>query len=103
MAAPRQGLRTASLGLRLRHHGALAHAGGSPDRGRPVRFDVDLPARVCLGIGATCLVGTVVEPQTWGQRSLSTAATLATALHLLSGTALVMAGRRAVLTHRRSA
>ncbi len=62
----------------------------------------DLPARVCLSIGSLCLAGTVVEPQTWGRRSTSRAATLATALHLLSGTALVMAGRRAVLAQRRS-
>jgi hypothetical protein len=63
----------------------------------------DLPARVCLGLGSLCLVGTVVEPQTWGRRSTSPAATLATALHLLSGTALVLTGRRAVLAHRRIA
>ena len=60
----------------------------------------DLPARVCLGIGSLCLVGTVVEPQTWGRRSTSRAATLATALHLLSGTALVLTGRRTVLASR---
>lgn len=64
--------------------------------------DSDLPAQVCLGLGAACLVGTLVEPQTWGRRSTSTAATVATALHLLSGTALVLAGRRVVLAHRRS-
>ena len=63
----------------------------------------DLPARVCLGIGSVCLMGTVVEPVTWGLRSTSTATTLTTALHLFSGAALVMAGRRAVLAHRRSA
>ena len=64
--------------------------------------DSDLPARVCLAIGSVCLVGTVVEPHTWGRRSASAAATLATALHLLSGATLVLAGRRAVLAHRRS-
>lgn len=63
----------------------------------------DLPAQVCLAIGSLCLVGTVIEPQTWGRRSASTAATVATALHLLSGTALVLAGRRAVLRSRRLA
>ena len=62
----------------------------------------DLPARVCLAIGSVCLTGTVVEPQTWGRRSPSRAATLATALHLLSGAALVLAGQRAALAHRRS-
>ena len=64
--------------------------------------DSDLPAQICLGIGSACLIGTLVEPQTWGRRSTSTAATLATALHLVSGAALVLAGRRAVLAHRRS-
>ncbi|MCF6506447.1 hypothetical protein E9549_03350 [Blastococcus sp. MG754426] len=60
------------------------------------------PARVCLAIGSVCLIGTVVEPQTWGRRSTSRAATVATALHLLSGTALVLAGQRATLASRRS-
>ena len=62
----------------------------------------DLPAHVCLGIGSVCLMGTVVEPQTWGRRSTSTAATVATALHLLSGAALVLTGRRAILARRHS-
>lgn len=61
-----------------------------------------LPAQVCLGVGAACLVGTVVEPVTWGRRSTSRAATVTTALHLLSGTALVLAGRRAVIASRTS-
>lgn len=59
-----------------------------------------LPARVCLGIGSVCLVGTVVEPVTWGRRSTSRATTITTALHLLSGTALVLAGRRALIGSR---
>ena len=62
----------------------------------------EMPARVCLGIGSVCLTGTVVEPQTWGRRSPSRAATGARTLPLLSGTALVRAGRRAAWAHRRS-
>jgi hypothetical protein len=61
-----------------------------------------LPAQVCLGIGSACLVGTVVEPVTWGRRSTSRATTITTALYLLSGTALVLSGRRAVTASRRS-
>jgi hypothetical protein len=61
-----------------------------------------LPAQVCLGIGSACLVGTVIEPVTWGRRSASRATTITTALHLLSGAALVLAGRRAVIAARRS-
>ncbi|GAA3159163.1 hypothetical protein GCM10010531_08170 [Blastococcus jejuensis] len=60
-----------------------------------------LPAQVCLGIGSVCLVGTVVEPVTWGRRSASGATTVTTALHLLSGAALVLAGRRAIIQSRR--
>ncbi len=60
-----------------------------------------LPAQVCLGIGSVCLVGTVLEPVTWGRRSTSRATTITTALHLLSGAALVLAGRRAVIAGRR--
>lgn len=61
-----------------------------------------LPARVCLGIGSVCLVGTVVEPVTWGRRSTSRATTITTTLHLLSGTALVLTGRRALIETLRS-
>ena len=67
-----------------------------------VRPGSTLPAQVCLGIGAACLVGTVVEPVTWGRRSTSRATTITTALYLLSGSALVLAGRRAVIASRRS-
>ena len=62
----------------------------------------ELPARSCTGIGSLCLVGTLVEPQTWGRRSTSGATTLATALHLLSGVTLVLAGRRRELARRSS-
>ncbi len=62
-----------------------------------------LPAQVCLGIGSACLLGTVAEPATWGRRSTSRATTITTALNLLSGTALVLAGRRAVIASRPSA
>lgn len=61
-----------------------------------------LPGQICLGVGSVCLVGTVVEPVTWGRRSMSTATTITTALHLLSGVALVLTGRRAVIAARRS-
>lgn len=60
-----------------------------------------LPAQVCLGIGSVCLVGTVVEPVTWGRRSTSRATTVTTAMHLLSGTALVLTARRVVIDSRR--
>jgi hypothetical protein len=59
-----------------------------------------VPAQVSIGIGSACLVGTVVEPVTWGRRSTSRATTITTALNLLSGTALVLAGRRAVIASR---
>ena len=60
-----------------------------------------LPAQVCLGIGSVCLIGTVVEPVTWGRRSTSRATTVTTVLHLLSGTALVLTARRVVIDSRR--
>jgi hypothetical protein len=56
-----------------------------------------LPAQVCLGIGSACLVGTVVEPVSWGRRSTSRMTIITTVLYLLSGTAFVRAGRRAVI------
>lgn len=70
---------------------AAVTAGSSPVRS----------ARTCMAVGATCLVGTLVEPVTWGRRSTSTATSRTTALHLLSGVALVLAGRRALLAAQR--
>jgi len=61
-----------------------------------------LPAHACLGLGSACLAGTFVEPNTWGWRSTSAAAALTVVLNLLSGAALVLAGRRSVVTARRS-
>ena len=58
------------------------------------------PGRVGLAVGSLCLVGIVIEPVTWGLRSGSRATTATTVLHLLSGVALVLAGRRAVLAAR---
>lgn len=50
------------------------------------------PARTCAAIGATMLVGTVAEPASWGLRPRSSAARATVALHLLSGSALFLAG-----------
>ena len=58
------------------------------------------PGRVGLAVGSLCLAGIVIEPVAWGLRSGSRATTVTTALHLLSGVALVLAGRRAVLAAR---
>ena len=58
------------------------------------------PGRVSLAVGSLCLAGIVIEPVAWGLRSGSRATTVTTALHLLSGVALVLAGRRAVLAAR---
>jgi hypothetical protein len=50
------------------------------------------PARTCAAIGATMLVGTVAEPASWGVRPRSNAARATVVLHLLSGSALFLAG-----------
>jgi hypothetical protein len=50
------------------------------------------PARACAAIGATMLLGTVAEPASWGLRPRSTAAKATVVLHLLSGSALFVAG-----------
>ncbi len=51
-----------------------------------------LPARTCAAIGATMLVGTVAESASWGLRPRTDAARAAVVLHLLSGSALFLAG-----------
>jgi hypothetical protein len=51
-----------------------------------------VPARTCAAIGATMLVGTVLEPASWGLRPRSDAARATVVLHLLSGSALFLAG-----------
>ncbi len=50
------------------------------------------PARTCAAIGATMLVGTVAEPASWGLRPRTDAARATVVLHLLSGSALFLAG-----------
>jgi hypothetical protein len=50
------------------------------------------PARTCAAIGATVLVGTLLEPTSWGLRPRSDAVRLTAALHLLCGSALFLAG-----------
>ena len=56
-----------------------------------------LPGRVCAAVGAIVLGGTVVEPATWGRRSRAPLVSAAVALNLISGIALMTAGRRASL------
>jgi hypothetical protein len=56
------------------------------------------PGRVCAAVGAILLGGTVVEPATWGLRSRAPLVSAAVALNLISGGALMMAGRRAATT-----
>lgn len=51
-----------------------------------------LPARTCAVIGAAMLIGTVVEPASWGLRPRSDAARATAVMHLLSGSALFLAG-----------
>lgn len=62
----------------------------------------DGPALVCMAIGASCVVGTLAEPVTWGRRTTTPATTRATSLNLVSGVALVLTGRRAVIAGRRA-
>ena len=52
------------------------------------------PERTCAIIGAGVLVGTLVEPASWGLRPRSAWARAAVRLHLLSGAALFLAGTR---------
>jgi hypothetical protein len=61
------------------------------------------PGRVCAAVGAILLGGTVVEPATWGLRSRAPLVSAAVALNLISGGALMMAGRRAATTRARAA
>lgn len=50
--------------------------------------------RVCAVVGSMVLMGTAVEPVTWGRRSGSSLVRATVALNLLSGAALLVAGRR---------
>ena len=52
------------------------------------------PQRTCASIGAAVLVGTLIEPASWGLRPRSPSARATVPLHLLSGAALFLAGTR---------
>ena len=58
------------------------------------------PGRACAAIGAMVLAGTMVEPVTWGRRSGAPLVGVSVALNLISGGALVRAGRRAAASRR---
>jgi hypothetical protein len=58
-------------------------------RSRP---GVTWPARTCAVIGVLVIVGTLVEPASWGLRPRSAWARAAVPLHLLSGAALFLSG-----------
>ncbi len=55
---------------------------------------VTWPERTCAIIGAVVLVGTLVEPASWGLRPRSARARVTVPLHFLSGAALFLAGTR---------
>ena len=50
------------------------------------------PARICAALGAMMLVGTLVEPASWGLRPRSEPARATVVLNLLSGASLFLAG-----------
>ncbi|SOC53570.1 hypothetical protein [Ornithinimicrobium cerasi] len=52
-------------------------------------------ARTVAGVGTALILGTLVEPVTWGRRPASRRAAATVPLHLLTGVAMVSAG-----THR---
>jgi hypothetical protein len=52
------------------------------------------PERTCAIIGAVVLVGTLVEPASWGLRPRTAWARATVPLHLSSGAALFLAGTR---------
>lgn len=58
------------------------------------------PGRACAAIGAMVLAGTMVEPVTWGRRSRAPRVAVSVALNLISGCALMTAGRRAAASER---
>jgi hypothetical protein len=66
-------------------------AGAAALRAEP---GVSWPGRTCAILGAIVLVGTLVEPASWGLRPRSSAAKATVALHFLSGAALFLAGTR---------
>jgi hypothetical protein len=61
------------------------------------------PGRVCAAVGTIVLGGTVVEPATWGRRSRAPLVSAAVVLNLISGIALMTAGRRAAARWARAA
>lgn len=66
-------------------------AGAAAMRAEP---GISWPGRTCAILGAVVLVGTLVEPASWGLRPRSSAARATVALHFLSGAALFLAGTR---------
>jgi hypothetical protein len=52
------------------------------------------PGRTCAVLGAVLLVGTLVEPASWGLRPRSASARATVPLNFLSGAALLLAGTR---------
>ena len=52
------------------------------------------PPRALAALGAMVLMGTVLEPATWGLRPRSRLARATVPLHVLSGTAMLAAGMR---------
>ncbi len=52
----------------------------------------------CKGLGIAILVGTIIEPVTWGRRPSSTLTAAAVSLNLIAAVALATAGRRRTTT-----
>ena len=61
---------------------------------------VTWPERTCAITGAVVLVGTLVEPASWGLRPRSAWARATVPLNLLSGAALFLAGTRRIGSSR---
>lgn len=55
------------------------------------------PAWTCVGVGSALLVGTLVEPVTWGRRARSPVVAASVLLNLVSAAALVAAGWRSLV------
>jgi hypothetical protein len=55
---------------------------------------VSWPARTCAALGVGVIVGTLIEPATWGRWPRSPAAKATVPLNLLSGMALLLAATR---------
>jgi hypothetical protein len=56
------------------------------------------PGPTCTIIGCAVLLGTLVEPATWGRRSDSRLTKATVALNVLAASALIIAGRRVART-----